>query len=76
MALYDPTAAAALVCPAGMRWREGHLAMELDGTLTRGMTVIEWRVPRKAQANALIASVADEGALRAVVFEALARAAR
>ncbi len=76
MALYDPTAAAALVCPAGMQWREGHLAMELAGTLTRGMTVIEWRVPRKAQANALIASVADEEGLRAVVFEALARAAR
>ncbi len=76
MALYDPTAAAALVCPGGMQWREGHLAMELDGTLTRGMTVIEWRVPRKAAANARIASVADEEKLRAVVFDALARAAR
>ena len=39
------------------------------------MTVIEWRVPRKAAANARIASVADEGRLRAAVFEALARAA-
>jgi purine nucleosidase len=76
MALYDPTAAAALVCPAGMQWREGHLAMELDGTLTRGMTVIEWRVPRKAAANARIASMADEEKLRDVVFGALARAAR
>lgn len=74
MALYDPTAAAALVCPQGMQWREGFLAMELQGRLTRGMTVIEWRVPRKAQANADIASVADEAMLRAVVFDALARA--
>jgi purine nucleosidase len=76
MALYDPTAAAALVCPEGMQWREGHLAMELDGTLTRGMTVVEWRVPRKAIANARIASLADEEKLRDVVFGALARAAR
>lgn len=76
MALYDPTAAAALVCPEGMQWRDAHLAMELDGTLTRGMTVIEWRVPRKAQANARIASVADEAKLRAVVLEALALAAQ
>lgn len=76
MALYDPTAAAALVCPEGMQWREGHLGMELDGTLTRGMTVIEWRIPRKAVANARIASVADEEKLRGVVLEALARAAR
>lgn len=76
MALYDPTAAAALVCPEGMQWREGHLAMELDGTLTRGMTVVEWRVPRKAIANARMASLADEEKLREVVFGALARAAR
>ena len=76
MALYDPTAAAALVCPEGMQWREGHLAMELDGTLTRGMTVIEWRIPRKAQANARIASVADETLLRQTVFDALGHAAR
>ena len=76
MALYDPTAAAALVCPEGMQWREGHLAMELDGTLTRGMTVVEWRVSRKAIANARIASLADEEKLREVVFGALARAAR
>lgn len=76
MALYDPTAAAALVCPEAMQWREGHLAMELDGTLTRGMTVVEWRVPRKAIANARMASLADEEKLREVVFGALARAAR
>jgi purine nucleosidase len=76
MALYDPTAAAALVCPQGMQWREGHLAMELEGRLTRGMTVIEWRVPRKAHGNARIASLADETLLREVVFQALAQASR
>jgi purine nucleosidase len=76
MALYDPTAAAALVAPDGMEFRPAHLVMELDGRHTRGMTVVEWRVPRKAEANARIAAVADEARLRAVVFDALAASAR
>lgn len=76
MALYDPTAAAALVAPAGMEFRPAHLVMECEGRHTRGMTVVEWRVPRKADANADIASQADEALLRATVLDALARAAR
>ena len=76
MSLYDPTAAAALVAPQGMVFRPAHLVMELDGRHTRGMTVLEWRVPRRAQANALIAHQADETLLRSVVLDALARAAR
>ena len=75
MALYDPTAAAALVCPEGMAWRDAHVAAELEGRHTRGMTVCEFRVPRKAAANARVASVADENKLRCAVFDALARAA-
>lgn len=76
MALYDPTAAAALVEPGGMQFKPAHLVMELEGRHTRGMTVVEWRVPRKAEANAQIASVADEARLRAVVLDALAASAR
>jgi purine nucleosidase len=75
MALYDPTAAAALVAPDGMNFRPGHVVAECKGEHTRGMTVVEWRVPRRATANAQVASVADEGLLRRVVLEALARAA-
>ena len=75
MALYDPTAAAALVAPHGLQFREAHLVMELKGQHTRGMTVVEWRVPRRASANAQIASVADEVVLRRVVLDALASAA-
>lgn len=75
MALYDPTAAAALVCPEGMAWRDAHVAAELEGRHTRGMTVCEFRVPRKAAANARVASLADENKLRCAVFDALARAA-
>jgi purine nucleosidase len=76
MPLYDPTAAAALVAPHGMAFRSAHVVAECKGEHTRGMTVVEWRVPRRATANAQVASVADEAALRRVVLEALASAAR
>lgn len=76
MSLYDPTAAAALVAPQGMVFRPAHLAMELQGRHTRGMTVVEWRVPRRARANAEVAHAADEPLLRSVVLDALARAAQ
>ena len=75
MALYDPTAAAALVAPETMEFRPAHLVMELQGTHTRGMTVVEWRVPRRAVANAMVASTANEARLRDTVLQALARAA-
>jgi purine nucleosidase len=71
MPLYDPTAAAALVCAAGMAWRDAHIVTELEGRHTRGMTVVEFRVPRKASANARVASVADEALLRKTVLDAL-----
>jgi purine nucleosidase len=75
MALYDPTAAAALVSPQGMQWRAAHMAMELQGQHTRGMTVLEWRIPRRAQANVWVAGLADETLLRATVLDGLAHAA-
>ncbi len=76
MSLYDPTAAAALVCPAGMAWRDAHIVVELEGRHTRGMTVVEFRVPRRASANARVATVADETLLRKTVFDALTIAAQ
>ena len=76
MSLYDPTAAAALVAPEGLAFRPAHVVAECDGRQTRGMTVVEWRVPRRAKANAQVANVADEAQLRQVVLDALARAAR
>lgn len=75
MSLYDPTAAAALVCPEGMAWRDAHVVTELEGRHTRGMTVCEFRVPRRAAANARIASVANEPLLRQTVLNALQLAA-
>jgi purine nucleosidase len=76
MSLYDPTAAAALVAPEGLSFRPAHVVAECTGTHTRGMTVVEWRVPRRATANASVASLADEARLRQVVLDALAGAAR
>lgn len=75
MSLYDPTAAAALVAPEGLSFRPAHVVAECKGEHTRGMTVVEWRVPKRAEANAQVASVADESRLRRVVLDALARAA-
>lgn len=74
-ALYDPVAAAALVDAGAVHFRRAHLAMELDGTLTRGMSVVEWRVPRRAEANAEIATEPDVPFVRGLVMAALGRAA-
>lgn len=72
MALYDPVAAVALVQPAAVQFEPAHLVMELEGRHTRGMTVVERRVPRRAAANALVATRVDEAAARACVLGALA----
>jgi purine nucleosidase len=75
MALYDPTAAASLVAPGSVTFRAAHVVAECRGEHTRGMTVVEWRVPRRAEANAQVATVADAPRIRQVVLDALAAAA-
>ena len=72
MALYDPVAAVALLHPATVQFEPAHLTMEMTGQHTRGMTVVEWRVPRRAAANALVATRVDEAAVRERVLGALA----
>lgn len=59
MALHDPSAAAYLVWPDLFELQDGNLQVELRGTHTRGRTVVEFRVPGKAEANARIAVKAD-----------------
>lgn len=73
--LYDPVAAAAYLEPETVAFRPARLDAELSGRLTRGMTVVEWRVPRKAASNADIATVPDVARIRALVLGALDRAA-
>lgn len=74
-AIYDPVAAAAYIDPATTTFRAARLDAELSGRLTRGMTVVEWRVPRKAEANAEIATVPDAPRIRAMLLGALSGAA-
>ena len=75
MALYDPSAAAAMLRPASIAMQPAHIAMELVGTYTRGMTVVERRVPRRATANAMVACAVDAQVVRTTVLDALCRAA-
>ena len=70
MALYDPVAAAVALAPDLVRLQPVHIAVELDGTLTRGMTVIEWR-PHKAAPNACVALSPRAEDIRARLHAAL-----
>ncbi len=71
MALYDPVAAAALVDPLSVTFRPAFVEAELHGARTRGMTVIEWRVPRRAKPNCEVSTQADEERARSVILDAL-----
>ncbi|WP_209740145.1 nucleoside hydrolase [Aureimonas populi] len=70
-AIFDPVAAAALIAPQTVAFRPARLDVELAGRHTRGMTVVEWRVPRKAPANADIAVSPDAPRIRALILDAL-----
>jgi purine nucleosidase len=72
MFLYDPVAAVALVQPDAVQFKPALVAAELQGQHTRGMTVVEWRVPKRGMPNAMVATEVDEPAVRACVLQALA----
>ena len=55
MSVYDPTPVAWLAQPALFSLEPAFVDVELDGRLTRGMTVCEFRVPARARANAQVA---------------------
>lgn len=74
MSLYDPVAAAALVDPACVSFVPARIEAELVGGHSRGMTVVETRVPQKAAANAQVATLVDAAAVRRLVLGALATA--
>ena len=74
MALYDPTPVAWLARPALFALEPAHVDVELEGRLTRGMTVCEFRVPARARPNARVAMVADGPAVMAWARQGLARA--
>lgn len=74
MSLYDPVAAALALDPALCRQEPVFLAAELTGTLTRGMTVIDWR-GQKAAPNARVAMQPDAATIRSRFHAALSRMA-
>lgn len=75
MAIYDPVASAALIDPASVTFRPARVEMELSGTHTRGMTVVEWREGRAAP-NARVAVEAASARIRGLFLDGLLRAAR
>ncbi len=59
MPMYDPVVALYLEAPQLFQFQPAHVAIELTGELTRGMTVCEFRVPRRAPINTQVAMLAD-----------------
>lgn len=71
MAVYDPTPVAWLAQPDLFTLEPARVDVELQGRLTRGMTVCEFRVPAKAQANAQVAMAARGGEVMDWALQAL-----
>lgn len=59
MALHDPSAAAYLRWPELFTLEPARIDVEMSRTVGRGATFCEFRVPRKATANALVATSAQ-----------------
>ncbi len=59
MPMYDPVVALYLEAPELFQFLPAHVAIELRGELTRGMTVCEFRVPRRAPVTTQVAHLAD-----------------
>ena len=59
MPMYDPVVALYLRWPELFEFKPAHVAIELNGRFTRGMTVCEFRVPQRAAANVEIAMAAN-----------------
>lgn len=72
MPMYDPAVAVYLRRPELFGFKPANVQIELDGRLTRGMTVCEFRVPRRAVANVEVAMTVDgERALACMMQELL-----
>lgn len=71
MPLYDPVAAAALIDSKSVAFAPARVEVECQGQYTRGMTVCEFRVPEKGNANADVAISANEERVRELLFGAL-----
>ncbi|MNE69170.1 ribonucleoside hydrolase RihC [compost metagenome] len=70
MALYDPVAAVAFCYPELVTWQKGRIDVELQGTFTRGRTVLEIR-PGKAVFNAQYGAAINAERAREIILETL-----
>ncbi|WP_407571960.1 nucleoside hydrolase [Deinococcus altitudinis] len=71
MPFHDPVTAVFLARPDLFREVPAAVEIELQGRLTRGMTVCEFRVPRKAPPTAMVAVEADSEGVMAYVMDRL-----
>jgi purine nucleosidase len=72
MPLYDPVVALYLRRPDLFRFQPAHVDIELEGKFTRGMTVCEFRVPKRGVVNATVAMTVDaENAMQLLMRELL-----
>lgn len=71
MALYDPCAAVAMVDPESVTWRPARIDIELQGSLTRGRTVVEARLAHAERFNAHYAESVDAEYARKIILGAL-----
>lgn len=74
MALYDPTAAAAVVLPKALTFAAAHVEMELGGAHSRGRTIVDQRAGIVGNAN--LCGKVDANAVRSLALGALIEAAR
>lgn len=74
IALYDPVAAAALIDPASVTFRPARVEVTLEGTATRGVTVVEWSGGR-TMPNARVAVTAAAARIRGLFLDGLLRVA-
>ncbi|GAA4500144.1 nucleoside hydrolase [Gluconacetobacter tumulicola] len=71
--LHDPTVIAALLRPDLFSGRLAHVGVECHGTLTRGMTVIDWWSVTGRHPNALVLNRVDAEGYFDLVIERLSR---
>jgi inosine-uridine nucleoside N-ribohydrolase len=74
--LHDPCAVLAVTHPHLFAWQDVHVAVELAGTLTRGMTVVDRRDHRSPEAaNVEVARGVDARQVLAALTRAVAAVA-
>lgn len=70
--LHDPCAVLAVTHPEVVSSTARHVAVELDGSITRGMTVVDQRRARTGEPNVFHGHTLDHPKARSLIIEAIA----